>query len=81
MEINYRKRNTYKNDSKKYPLATTALQEWYYEMVKCDFTNFNELNRYMVMPVWLLMTGWFSILWVINTGWWYELNLVLKPSR
>lgn len=30
---------------KKYPLAATALQEWYHELVKCDFTNFNELKQ------------------------------------
>ena len=30
---------------KKYPVAATALQEWYHELVKCDFKNFNELKR------------------------------------
>ena len=30
---------------KKYPSAATALQEWYYEMVLCDFKNFNELKQ------------------------------------
>ena len=26
-------------------MAAIALQEWYHELVKCDFTNFNELKR------------------------------------
>lgn len=30
---------------KKYPAATTALQEWYHELVRCDFKNFNDLKR------------------------------------
>lgn len=30
---------------KKYPVAATALQEWYHELVSCDFKNFNELKR------------------------------------
>jgi mRNA interferase HigB len=30
---------------KKYPVATIALQEWYHEMVRCDFKNFNELKK------------------------------------
>ena len=30
---------------KKYPEAAIALQEWYHEMVKCSFNNFNELKR------------------------------------
>lgn len=29
---------------KKYPLAAVALQEWYHEMIQCDFKNFNELK-------------------------------------
>ncbi len=29
---------------RKYPQAATALQEWYYELVKADFKNFNELK-------------------------------------
>ena len=28
----------------KYPLAAPALQEWYHEMVQCDFKNFNEMK-------------------------------------
>jgi mRNA interferase HigB len=28
----------------KYPLASAALQEWYHEMVQCDFKNFHELK-------------------------------------
>lgn len=30
---------------RKYPQAATALQEWYHEMVNCDFKNFNELKQ------------------------------------
>ena len=26
-------------------MAATALQEWYYELVNCDFKNFNELKQ------------------------------------
>lgn len=26
-------------------MAATALQEWYYELLKCNFTNFNELKQ------------------------------------
>jgi mRNA interferase HigB len=28
----------------KYPLAANALHEWYYELIRCDFKNFNELK-------------------------------------
>jgi mRNA interferase HigB len=31
--------------SEKYPLAKTALFEWYLELVHCDFKNFNELRK------------------------------------
>ena len=27
-----------------YPHATTALLEWYHELLQCDFKNFNELK-------------------------------------
>ena len=30
---------------KKYPAAATAIQEWYYELVNCEFKNFNELKQ------------------------------------
>lgn len=30
---------------KKYPVAATALQEWYHELVNSDFRNFNELKK------------------------------------
>ena len=30
---------------KKYPAVATALQEWYLELVNCDFKNFNELKK------------------------------------
>ena len=29
----------------KYPLAAVALQEWYYELIQCEFKNFNELKQ------------------------------------
>jgi mRNA interferase HigB len=28
----------------RYPLATTALLEWYHELNQCDFRNFNDLK-------------------------------------
>lgn len=28
----------------KFPDASVALQEWYHELVKCEFKNFNELK-------------------------------------
>jgi mRNA interferase HigB len=30
---------------RKYPAASTALLEWYHELVSCEFKNFNELKR------------------------------------
>jgi len=30
---------------KQYPLASTALLEWYHELEKADFKNFNELKK------------------------------------
>lgn len=30
---------------KKFPTASTALQEWYHELVNADFKNFNELKK------------------------------------
>ncbi len=29
----------------KYPEAAIALQEWYYELLKSDFNNFNEIKK------------------------------------
>lgn len=29
---------------KKYPVAATALMEWYHELILCSFKNFNELK-------------------------------------
>src|SRR5260221_10175624 len=43
--FNIIKRKTLLDYCKKYPEAATALQEWYYELVKCDFKNFNELKK------------------------------------
>ncbi len=37
-------RKTLLDYCKKYPLATSSLQEWYHEMIQCDFKNFNELK-------------------------------------
>ena len=30
---------------KKYPVAATALQEWYHELVNSNFKNFNDLKK------------------------------------
>jgi mRNA interferase HigB len=30
---------------KKYPEAATALQEWYYELARAEFRNFNDLRK------------------------------------
>lgn len=30
---------------RKYPAAAVALQEWYHELIKCSFGNFNELKK------------------------------------
>jgi mRNA interferase HigB len=38
-------RGTLLHYCKKYPEAAVALQEWYYELVRCSFKNFNELKR------------------------------------
>ena len=38
-------RNTLLEYVKQYPLATSALLEWYHELEKADFKNFNELKK------------------------------------
>lgn len=38
-------RKTLLDYCKKYPAASTALQEWYHELLNSDFKNFNELKR------------------------------------
>jgi mRNA interferase HigB len=38
-------RKTLLDYCKKYPAAATALQEWYYELIQCNFKNFNELKK------------------------------------
>ena len=38
-------RKTLLDYCKKYPTAAVALQEWYYELLNCNFKNFNELKR------------------------------------
>jgi len=35
-------RKTLLDYCKRYPMAAAALQEWYYEMIQCEFKNFNE---------------------------------------
>jgi len=37
-------RKTLLDYCKKYPLAASALQEWYHELIQCDFKNFNALK-------------------------------------
>ena len=40
-------RRTLLEHSGRYPDAATALQQWYYELVRSDFKNLNELkNKY-----------------------------------
>jgi mRNA interferase HigB len=39
-------RKTLLDYCRKYPDAAVALQNWYYELVKCDFKNFNELKKF-----------------------------------
>lgn len=38
-------RRTLLEYAKKYPMANTALFEWYHELIKSDFKNFNELKK------------------------------------
>ena len=38
-------RKTLLDYCKKYPNAALALQEWYFELLKSDFSNFNELKK------------------------------------
>ena len=38
-------RKTLLDYCKKYPGAATALQQWYYELLKAEFKNFNELKK------------------------------------
>jgi mRNA interferase HigB len=38
-------RKTLLDYCKKYPEAATALQEWYYELLKSDFKHSNEVKR------------------------------------
>ncbi len=37
-------RKTLLDYCKSYPLAALALQEWYHELIQCNFKNFNELK-------------------------------------
>jgi mRNA interferase HigB len=37
-------RKTILDYCKNYPLAALALQEWYHELIQCEFKNFNELK-------------------------------------
>jgi len=43
--LNIITRKTLLDYCKKHPAASTALQEWYHELVNSDFKNFNELKR------------------------------------
>jgi len=43
--LNIITRKTLLDYCKKYPRASTALQEWYHEVVNSDFKSFNELKR------------------------------------
>ena len=43
--LNIITRKTLLDYCKKYPAASTVLQEWYHELVNSDFKNFNELKR------------------------------------
>jgi mRNA interferase HigB len=38
-------RKTLLDYCKKYPEAAVALQEWYHEILPCNFKNFNELKK------------------------------------
>jgi mRNA interferase HigB len=38
-------RKTLLDYCKKYPVAAVALQEWYYELLKAELKNFNELKK------------------------------------
>ena len=38
-------RKTLLDYCEKYPHAAPALQEWYHELIQCNFKNFNELKR------------------------------------
>lgn len=38
-------RRTLLDYAQRYPLATTALLEWYHELILADFKNFNELKK------------------------------------
>ncbi len=38
-------RSTLLEYCKKYPAASNALREWYYELIKAEFRNFNELKK------------------------------------
>jgi mRNA interferase HigB len=43
--LNIITRRTLIDYCKKYPAATTALREWYHELEKSEFNNFNELKK------------------------------------
>ena len=38
-------RKTLSDYCKRYPEAATALQEWYHELLRSEFRNFNELKK------------------------------------
>lgn len=43
--LNIITRRTLLDYCKRYPAASTALQEWYHELVNSEFKNFNELKK------------------------------------
>jgi mRNA interferase HigB len=43
--FNIIKRKTLLEYCKKYPVAETALFEWYLELINSEFSNFNELKK------------------------------------
>ncbi|MEI6174337.1 MAG: type II toxin-antitoxin system HigB family toxin [Bacteroidota bacterium] len=38
-------RKTLLDYCQRYPMAAAALQEWYFELIQCEFKNFNELKE------------------------------------
>ena len=67
--INIINRKTLLEYCRKYLQAAVALQEWYYELLRAKFRNFNELKKeYASVSMWA-MTELYSILSVVNTDW------------
>jgi mRNA interferase HigB len=45
MVFNIIARKTLLDYCRKYPEAAVALQEWYHELLQCEFKSFNELKK------------------------------------